>query len=45
MQQFIEDCLKPIWELQWLKEILIDPVLQNNILFYIAYTDKRLMLT
>ena len=45
MQQFIEDCLKPIWELQWLKEISIDPILQNNILFYIAYTDKRLMLT
>lgn len=44
MQQFIEDCLKPIWELQWLKEIPIDPILQNNILFYIAYTDKRLML-
>lgn len=44
MQQFIEDCLKPILELQWLKEIPIDPILQNNILFYIAYTDKRLML-
>lgn len=44
MQQFIGDCLKPIWELQWLKEISIDPILQNNILFYIAYTDKRLML-
>lgn len=44
MQQFIEDCLKPIWKFRWLKEIPMDPVLQNNILFYVAYSDKRLFL-
>lgn len=42
MQQFIEDCLKPIHEFQWLKTIPIDFQLQQNIIFIVAYYDKRL---
>lgn len=44
MQQFIEECLKPIYQFQWLKEIPIDPVLFNNMVFWVAYNDKRLMI-
>lgn len=44
MQQFIEECLKPIYEFQWLKEIPIDSQLYNSIMFYVAYMDKRLFL-
>lgn len=40
MQQFIEDCLKPIWELQWLKEIPIDPILQNTFCFILLIQIK-----
>jgi hypothetical protein len=42
MQQFIEECLKPIHEFQWLKEIPIDPQILQNIMFLVAFYDKRL---
>lgn len=44
MQQFIEECLKPVYQFQLLKEIPIDPVLFNNMVFWVAYNDKRLMI-
>lgn len=42
MQQFIEDCLKPQYELQWLKSIPLDFKLEQSIIFFVAYSDKRL---
>lgn len=42
MQQFVEECLKPIHQFQWLKTIPIDFELQQNIVFMVAYFDKRL---
>lgn len=42
MQQFIEDCLKPQYELQWLKSIPLDSKLEQSIMFFVAYSDKRL---
>lgn len=42
MKQFIEECLKPSYYLQWLKTIEISNELQRNILFLVAYFDKRL---
>lgn len=42
MQQFIEECLKPIHGFQWLKEIPIDPQILQNIMFLVAFYDKRL---
>lgn len=44
MQQFIEECLAPLYQLQWLKTIPIDFQLQQNIMFMVAYNDKRLMI-
>lgn len=52
MQQFIEECLKLIYELQWTKgqfvfshgRFNINPEIKNQILFYVALQDKRLML-
>lgn len=42
MQQFIEECLKPLYQFQWLKTIPVDSELQQNIIFIVAYSDKRL---
>lgn len=42
MQQFIEECLTPLYQFQWLKTIPIDFQLQQNIMFMVAYFDKRL---
>lgn len=42
-QDFIRDCLKPIYELQWLKQIQFEPELINNLLLYLAYSDNRLL--
>lgn len=42
MQQFIEECLAPLYQFQWLKTIPIDSQLQQNIMFTVAYFDKRL---
>lgn len=43
LSEFIKDCLKPIHTFHWLLEIPIDPVLFNNMMFWVAYSDKRLM--
>lgn len=43
MQQFIEECLAPLYQFQWLKTIPIDFQLQQNIMFMVAYSDKRLL--
>lgn len=42
MQQFIEECLTPLYQFQWLKMIPVDFQLQQNIMFIVAYSDKRL---
>lgn len=42
MQQFIEECLAPLYQFKWLKTIPIDFQLQQNIIFTVAYFDKRL---
>lgn len=42
MQQFIEECLAPLYQFKWLKTIPIDFQLQQNIMFTVAYFDKRL---
>lgn len=40
--QFIEDCLKPQYKLQWLKSIPFDNEMLKSIILYVAYSDKRL---
>lgn len=42
MQQFIEECLTPLYQFQWLKTIPVDFQLQQNIMFIVAYSNKRL---
>lgn len=42
MQQFIEECLKPLYQFQWLKTIPISEEIQQSIIFMVAYSDKRL---
>ena len=44
LSEFIQECLKPLCIFQWLKEIYVEPELYNNILFWVAYNDKRLMI-
>lgn len=41
-QHLIEECLAPLYQFQWLKTIPIDFQLQQNIMFMVAYFDKRL---
>lgn len=52
MQEFIKECLSPLYELQCMKGkavfshsiyTIIDIETKNNIMFYIAMQDKRLM--
>ena len=44
LNEFIQECIKPLYTFQWLKEIPVEPELYNNIIFWVAYNDKRLML-
>lgn len=44
MLNFIEDCLKPLYEIRWLKEVPIEPWLRTRMLMYVAAQDNRLMM-
>lgn len=42
MNEYIKDCLKPIFHFHCLDEIEYDPEYMNSILMYIATHDNRL---
>lgn len=44
LNEFIQECLKPLYIFQWLREIPINSELYNNVLFWVVFNDKRLML-
>lgn len=44
LNEFIQECIKPLYIFQWLKEIPVEPELYNYVWFWVAYNDKRLML-
>jgi hypothetical protein len=43
MQQFIEECLQPVYKLHCLESIYFDPILVNDIMLFIAMQDNRLL--
>ena len=44
LNEFIQECIKPLYIFQWLKEIPVEPELYHYVWFWVAYNDKRLML-
>lgn len=43
MYQFIDDCLKPLFQLKWLNTLTFSNEYLTSLRFYIAYSDNRLL--
>lgn len=43
MVQFIDDCLKPLYKFKWLDTLVYEDVYLRSIVFYVAYSDNRLI--